>query len=305
MTMDWLRRIQHLVTDPPPAHIFEVSEAGVAMARLGTGAAPELAFAPLRPGSIAVSPVKDNILDADDLAAAIRKLAPPAAARKPRPAALLLPDFAVRISVFEFDTLPKDPVERATLVKFRMKKTVPFDLESSRLSFWLQKRLNGKLDVVSAAIPMEILARYEAPLRACFLHPGVVLPSSLAMLRLIEDAGLALVVRLEGHTLTLMVIENGVLRLLRCLEIGHATPDGILSDLYPTLVYVEDTFGAPPARVVLAGFGPSSEPMRTLLSGETTATVEIAHSPLGAVLGPFDAGLLGYLHAATAGGGWN
>ncbi|MBK9170373.1 MAG: hypothetical protein IPM24_23325 [Bryobacterales bacterium] len=296
--MDWLRRIQSLVTDPPPAHIFEVSEAGVAMAHLGPGKSPELAFEPLPPGSIAVSPVKDNVLDADSLAAAFRKLAPPPAARKPRPAALLLPDFAVRVSVFEFDSLPKDPAERTTLIKFRMKKTVPFDLEASRLSFWPQKRSDGKLDVISAAIPLEILARYEAPLRACALHPGIVMPSSLAMLRLVEDGGLTMAVRLENHSLTLLVVQDGVLRLLRCLEIGHADPEGILSDLYPTLVYVADTFGAPPARVVLAGFGASSEPMRALLSQETPASVEIAHSPLGKVLGPFDAGLLGYLYGA-------
>ena len=41
---------------------FEISEAGIAAARIGARA--ELDFQPLKPGTLAVSPLKDNVVDA-------------------------------------------------------------------------------------------------------------------------------------------------------------------------------------------------------------------------------------------------
>jgi len=48
--------ITRLVKDPPPAHVFELSAAGVAYAR-GT----ETGFAPLPEGALEISPVEDNV----------------------------------------------------------------------------------------------------------------------------------------------------------------------------------------------------------------------------------------------------
>ena len=71
---------------------FEISEAGIAAARIGARA--ELDFQPLKPGTLSVSPLKENVLDPDEFAAAVRALAGAQAARKrtrrrPDPAGLL------------------------------------------------------------------------------------------------------------------------------------------------------------------------------------------------------------------------
>ncbi len=53
------------------------------------------------------------------------------AARKRRDVALILPDFSARISVLDFDQFPTDPKEQASLIRFRLKRSVPFDVESA------------------------------------------------------------------------------------------------------------------------------------------------------------------------------
>ena len=45
---------------------FEISEAGIAAARIGARA--ELEFQPLKPGTLAVSPLKENVVDPDEFA---------------------------------------------------------------------------------------------------------------------------------------------------------------------------------------------------------------------------------------------
>jgi hypothetical protein len=101
------RIVSRLLQDPPPALAFEISEGGVAAARIGKKV--ETAFLPLRPGVLSVSPLHDNVLSPDDLTAAVRALAPPNGNRKRREAVLILPDFCCRTAVLDFDVFPGDP----------------------------------------------------------------------------------------------------------------------------------------------------------------------------------------------------
>ena len=68
-------RFSGLLTDPPPAYAFELSESGIAAA--ATASLPQLSFHPLDPGILAVSPLKDNVLMPDTLAAAVSAPTPP------------------------------------------------------------------------------------------------------------------------------------------------------------------------------------------------------------------------------------
>src|SRR5713226_9222283 len=225
-----------LFKDPPPAYAFELSEAGISSAELAR--APQTGFHPLTPGTISVSPLRDNILMPDELAAAVRGLAPVNGNRKRRDTALILPDYCTRVAVLDFDSFPADPKEQLSLVRFRMKKSVPFDVESAAVGYWSQGTGAGKQDVVAAVAPVEIIARYEAPFRAVGMNPGFVTTSSLAMLQLIDGREVAVVAKLTGAVLTLMVLKHGVLKLIRCLELGD-----VAADLYPTFAFVEDQLG--------------------------------------------------------------
>src|SRR5437764_9066855 len=127
--MSVLRKLSAFLKDPPPAYAFEVSETGIAMANLSR--LPDIEFKPLAPGSISVSPLHDNIVAPDELAAAVRAVAQPNGTRKRRDAALILPDYCARLSVLDFDAFPSDAQEQLSLVRFRMNKSVQFDIEAA------------------------------------------------------------------------------------------------------------------------------------------------------------------------------
>ena len=123
------KQIARLVKDPPPDHIFELSEAGIAYARNG-----ETGFQIFEPGVLAVSPVADNLLRPDAVMSALAHIAPPNG-NKRRPATVILPDYATRVSLLDFDSFPSAPEEQLPLVRFRVKKTIPFDIDSAAVSY--------------------------------------------------------------------------------------------------------------------------------------------------------------------------
>lgn len=284
-----------LLRDPPPAVAIEVCEAGVASAAVS--GAPQLEFRPLARGTIEVSPVKDNILDSDRLFEAIRAVIP--AGGKRRTAALVLPDNAARLSVLDFDNFPTDVKEQASLVRFRLKKSVPYEVDSAVVSYDAKAFEGKRTEVIAAIAPLELVARYEAPLRFAGLEPGFVTSSALAALALVADGPLALVAKVSGRVLTLMAVENRRPRVIRSIELEHRTLDDIGADLFQTVVFIEDQLGKRPERVVLIGFGAMFDEARARFGAELGMDVEAARSKFGAA-SESNAGLLGYLEAVMA-----
>jgi type IV pilus assembly protein PilM len=291
-----LEPLAHLLREPPPALAFEISEAGIAVARLRPKG--EAGFQPLKPGVISVSPLRDNVLDPDELALAVRAAAGPNGTRKRRGAALILPDYCARIMVLDFDGFPSDRKEQLSLVRFRIRKSVPFDVESAAVSFWPQPAGGRKHDVVAVVAPAEIVSRYESPFRAAGLSPGLVTISSIAFLELIAGKTLTVVAKLCGRVLTVMVLANGSLKLVRCLDLAAASLDEIAVDLYPTFVFVEDQLGARAQELLLAGFGPQTEAARQRFAQDLQIAVEPVRAAAGAP-GEYNAGLLGYLRSIS------
>lgn len=294
--MSALDSISQIWRDPPPAMAFELSEAGVASARIG--AKTERGFRPFKPGTLSVSPLKDNVMDTDDLARAVRESAPPNPKSKRRDVAVIIPDYCTRISVLDFDDFPKDPKEQLSLVRFRMKKAVPYDVESAAVSYFAQHVGEKKYEVVVTVAPIEIVARYEAPFRMAGLNPGLVVPSAIASLHLLEPAPMTVVAKLTSGVLTVMVTDKGRVRMVRCLELTSASVDEVAADLYPTFVFVEDNLGAKAEKLLLCGFGGMMEEARRRFAEELAIEVDTVRSPLG-VPGETDAGLLGYLRSVA------
>lgn len=289
--MSFLSHIAQLVKDPPPSHIFELSEAGVAFAH---GEATQ--FAPLEPESLVVSPVVDNIQRADAVTQALQRLAPSSGSKKRRQAVVILPDYAARVSVLDFDSFPATHEERLALIRFRLKKTLPFDIESAAVSYVVQPTAvaGGKIEVVAVTVALEIIARYEALFRGLNFHPGEVTTSSLATLHLYRETergdSIAVIAKLSGHVLTVMVVHGGTLKLFRCVLLEQVNDEEIVFVLHQTLAYVEDKLGTPARKVFLCGFPADA------LAG-VPFTTEILGSRWGAP-GPYNAGLLGYLEGA-------
>ena len=289
-----LGRLKSLIHEPPPAMAFEVSEAGIAVARIGSKA--EVEFRPLKAGVLSVSPLKENVIDADEFSMAVRRLTAGQGARKRKDAALILPDFSTRIAVLDFDEFPSDPKEQLSLVRFRLKRSVPFDVESAAVSYWPQPSPTKRCDVLVVMAPLEIVARYEAPFRAAGMNPGFVTTSCIAALELAPEAGLSVLAKLTGHALTVIVRDKSSIKLVRCLEVASQELEDIAGVLLPTFVYVEDNLGGRVENLVLCGFGAESDEMQRRFTEELNVPVDVLRSPLG-VPGEHNAGLLGYLRS--------
>ena len=273
--------------DPPPAHVFELSEAGIAHA-IGV----RTVFEKFPHATLKASPSEDNLVRLDTAAETIAHLAPPVANRKRRQAAVLLPDASARVTVLDFDSFPDSAEEQLSLVKFRVKKTIPFDIDSAAVNYFRQPGANrkGKIEVVAVTVALEVLARYEALFRNAGFHPGDITVSALAALNLYHDETPALIAKLADNTLTVMVVAGGKLKLFRCLTLEESTEEEILALLHPTLAYAEDELGAPVKRVILCGF---ATPPRGLPC-ETEPLRSRAGSPTA-----FNAGLYGYLEGTA------
>jgi type IV pilus assembly protein PilM len=284
-----LDKFKAVLKELPPAMAFEISEAGIASARIG--ARTELEFAPLPPGALSVSPLKENVIDQDAFAEAVRRAAAGQSARKRKEVAVILPDFCTRIAVLDFDGFPADAKEQDALIRFRLKRAVPFDVESAALSYWAQTSAHKHIDVVVVVASLEIVSRYEAPFRAAGMNPGLITTSSLAALELAPEAGLSVLAKLTGRVLTVLVRDKATVKLARCVEMPSSEFEDIAAVLAPTLVYVEDNFGRRAEHVQFCGFDGGAR-----FEEELGAPAEPLRSPLGAA-GENNAGLLGYLRS--------
>lgn len=291
-------KLASIFQDPPPELAFEICEAGVSMAR--TKDPGNIRFQELPPGALAVSPVHDNVVLAEELSAAIGALVSNGSSRKRYHAALVLPDYSARLSVLEFDSFPDKAEDQQALVRFRLKKSVPFDIESAALSYWRQADPDRKKqEVVVAVTPIEILARYEAPFRSRGIQPGFVTVSPLAALNLVSNQGISAVAKLNSRVLTIMVMQQDHLKLVRTLELTDDSIEEIAADLYPTFVYIEDRFSVRATRLVLCGFGALEQAAIAQFQEELQLPVEPVRSRFSA-LTERNAGLLGYLQGARA-----
>jgi type IV pilus assembly protein PilM len=292
--MSFLHSITNLVKDPPPAYLFELSEAGIAFSHHG-----QTGFQELEPGTIVASPVEDNLKRPEAVLAAIDRIAPlngpkkvnGAVKGKRRGAAVILPDYAARVTVLDFDSLPSIEDEQLSLVRFRVKKTIPFDIDAAALSYYVQPHSGkGKIEVVAVTVGLEIVSRYEALFRNAGFHPGIVTTSSLAALNLYRGDGITVLAKLAGNVLTVMALSGSVLKLLRCVALDQADEEEVLGVLQPTFAYVEDELGAPAKRVLLCGFPHTPQHL--------PCEAEPLRSRLGTP-GAFNTGLLGYMEGAA------
>ncbi len=292
--------LSNLLQDPPPTHAFELSEAGLAFAPVSH---PALArFDAFEPGVLLASPAHENIQQPQAVLESIQKLVPANGHRKRR-AAVILPDYCARVAVLDFDTFPSDPEEQQALVRFRLKKSVPFEVETAVVSYIQQPHpeaaKNGpKVDVLAAAMASDIVRQYEAPFRLAGFQPGLVTTSSLAALNLLASEGIALLVKLSGRVLSVLVLDGNTVNLARCLELEGSELEDIESILHPTIAYVEDQLKGRPNQIWLAGFGPNAREVAARWQNEWGVPVEALHSRFGQP-DQGNAGLFGYLESVA------
>jgi len=144
------------------------------------------------------------------LVAAVRK-ALEAVSGRGREVTLVVPDAAVRVLLLDFDELPAKAAEALPVVRFRLKKLLPFDADDAAVSYQVLASRRGQVQVLAVAMPQETLKEYESVVRDAGFDPGAVLPSTLAALAGLEESERpALVVNAGREAVTTAIVRGGI-----------------------------------------------------------------------------------------------
>lgn len=185
----------------------------------------------------------------------------------------VIPDAAVRILLLDFESLPDKREDAEPVVRFRVKKSIPFDLDKAIVSYDSSTGSNG-VRVTAAVVLRSVLDEYEAVFRDAGCNPGVVLPSTLAALGAVDGSRPTMLLKLDGATSSVAIVDSDQLLLFRTMDAGgDVAPERVAEDVYPSLVYFQDTYGMNVERVLLSGAS-GSETLKAALSDQTSARIE-------------------------------
>jgi type IV pilus assembly protein PilM len=271
------RLVNWLDAMPHPPCVCEIAGDHVSAARWGgTGGLDSAAAEAIEPGIVRPSPVDANVANGEELGAAMRRALDRAGIRG-QVMALLIPDPAVRVFILPFENLPRRPEDYLPLLRWRLKKSVPFDVDDTVISSMRQTGRDGNMEVITAVARKSIVREYEAALEAASGVPGVVLSSTFACLPLLDEGVGAMLVRVAGTNLTTAITRGNNLCVYRSTEMAvgdaaHFDARSILDEIFPAVAYYQDTWGGELDRVLLAGFGEREDTIRAAISEELHAT---------------------------------
>jgi len=207
----------------------------------------------LAPGSVVPDLVEGNLRQRDRVRDAVEETL--ASVARSHDVIAVVPDAAVRVVLLEFDTLPSDTEEAISVVRFRLKKSLPFDVDKARVSYHEQKTKDG-VRVVAAVALASVVEDYERAFLDAGFSPGVVLPSMLAALGAAEGESPTLVVKVDSRTTSIAILNDGQLQLFRTLENTRGvtiTGEQLAEEVYPSVVFFQDTYHLNIEKIFVAG----------------------------------------------------
>jgi type IV pilus assembly protein PilM len=228
-----------------PRAACEISAQAVVGARSADAASPLAAIArvPLAEGAIAAGLKPGNVVDRVAVIAALKSVLETLDVRA-ADLTLVIPDAAVRVLLLDFDSLSAKPAEALPIVRFRLKKLLPFDADEAMVSYQVMSSSKQMVRVLAVAIPQDVLAEYETAAREAGFEPGAVLPSTLAALAAVDGEEPALLVNANPLSVTTAIVRSGMLLLHRSLDFqAQTTQAATLPEIPLTLVDEQATLG--------------------------------------------------------------
>jgi type IV pilus assembly protein PilM len=274
---------------PKPKLACEIAADRVLAGRLSeNGSGLEICAAhALGPGSVVPDLVENNVRQREAVRAGIAEALGTVAGRS-KDVIAVVPDAAVRVMLVEFDTLPSDQEEALGVVRFRLKKSLPFDVEKAKVSFHAQK-FKDEVKVVAAVGLASVIEDYESIFHEAGYSPGVVLPSMLAALGAADAKRPTLVVKVDAHTTSIAILNEDQLQLFRTLENARGVTisgEQLAEEVYPSVVFFQDTYHLNIERIYVAGLSEAGG-AAPALRAQTGAEVQelVASAQLGSSTG--------------------
>lgn len=277
------RMARWLDASPHPLLACEITHQYVAAARWTRRGATLDGFAieKLPAGAIIPSAVESNIVQSSVVQPVIREVFSRLKAQE-QDVALLVPDPVIRVFVQHFEQFPRAPEEAIPMLRWKLKKSVPFEAEETLVSYMRQAPREDGVDIVTGLARLRIVKEYEHLAEGAGMRPGVVMSSSLAAVSLLDDREPALMARLSGTTLTTAIVRQGVLCGYRCTDlptdVSMLSPLVLLEELYPVAAYYQDTWREGIHSVRLGGLGDRLEEFIRPIENEL-------HCPVGSLVG--------------------
>jgi len=206
-------------------------------------------------GAVVPALATPNLVQKDVVARAVKSVLQQVGARSPR-VALVVPDGAAKVSLVKFDKVPARQDDLAQLVRWQVKKSVPFPLEQAQISWsaGVVDAAQGREFIVAIA-RRDVIEEYEGACIAAGASPGVVdlATFNLINVALMSDPALItartpdgspvdwLLVHVGADSSTIVVVRGADVIFFRNRP-GES--EGRLSDLvHQTAMYYEDRLG--------------------------------------------------------------
>jgi type IV pilus assembly protein PilM len=207
-----------------PRVACEITSQGVVAGRSADAASPLSAVArvPLAEGAVVPGLRPGNIVDRVAVTAALRKVLEEIDAKpnsRNADITLVIPDAAARVLLLDFDSLTTKQADALPIVRFRLKKLLPFDADEAMVSYQIMSTGRGLVRVLALAMPRDVLSEYEAAAREAGFEPGTVLPSTLAAVAALEGDGPSLLVNANSIAVTTAIVQQGILLLHRSVDL--------------------------------------------------------------------------------------
>jgi type IV pilus assembly protein PilM len=209
-----------------PRLAVEIRAEGVVAARAEDAAAllTAVSRADLADGAVTPGLKPGNIVDKSAVTAAVRRVLDNIAGsgrERSRDVTVIVPDSAARVLFVDFDQLPSKTAEALPVVRFRLKKLLPFDADDAMVSYQVMSTEKDSVKLLAVAMPKAVLEEYESVVLAAGYLPGAVLPSTLAALAGLDEAESAvLVVNAGMGAVTTAIVQAGTLLLHRSVDMG-------------------------------------------------------------------------------------
>ncbi len=241
----------------------------------------------LAPGSVVPDLIETNLRQPDAVYETVRDTLGSIGGRS-RDVIAVLPDASVRVVLLDFDTLPSKRDEAESVVRFRLKKSLPFDVEKAKVSYHVQPS-NGSVRVIAAVALANVVEDYEAAFRQAGYEPGVVMPSMLAALGAAHAPQPSLIIKVDARTTSIAILDGEQLLLFRTLENTRGvtiTGEQLAEEVYPSVVFFQDTYHLNIGQIFVAGL-PESGGAAPALRAQTGAQVTdlVNPSQLGGSVG--------------------
>jgi type IV pilus assembly protein PilM len=275
---------------PRPKLACEISADRVLVGRVSENGGRTLeacASSDLASGSVVPDLIEMNLRQPELVYEAIRDALGTIGGRS-RDVIAVLPDAAVRVVLLDFETLPSKRDEVEGVVRFRLKKSLPFDVDKAKVSYHVQPTRTG-VRVIAAVALANVVEDYEAVFRQAGYQPGVVMPSMLAALGAADAPQPALVIKVDTRTTSIAILDGQQLLLFRTLENTRGTNisgEQLAEEVYPSVVFFQDTYQLNIGQIFVAGL-PESADAFPALRAQTGAEVRdlVSPSQLGGSVG--------------------